>query len=74
MVLSIQFNVLFCRLLANIDHRTMEGEGQKVVHYAAKYGSLNVLELLIERGANPDERDDQWRTPLFEAARHGTCY
>ena len=49
----------------------MEGEGQKVIHYAAKYGALDVLELLIERGANPDERDDKWRTPLFEAAKYG---
>ena len=53
----------------------MEGEGQTVTHYAAKYGSLDVLEHLIDKmGANPNERDDEFRTPLFEAALKGILY
>ena len=47
------------------------GEGQQPIHYAARYGSLQVLDLLIKRGANPDARDDLFRTPLYEAARYG---
>ena len=56
---------------AKIDHRTGKGEGQQAIHYAARYGSLQVMELLIKRGANPDARDDMYRTPLYEAARYG---
>ncbi len=34
---------------------------------AARFDSVKVIELLINAGANPNSRDDEGRTPLFEA-------
>lgn len=56
---------------ANIYHRTMKGEQQSVIHYAAKYDAVDVFILLVKLGANPLERDCKERTPLFVAAESG---
>jgi truncated hemoglobin YjbI/ankyrin repeat protein len=34
------------------------------LHYAARAGFLKTIEVLLERGADPDARDSQGRTPL----------
>ena len=49
----------------------MEGEGQKPVHFAARYNRVDVLEELYKRGAKIDDEDDCTRTPLFLAAASG---
>ena len=72
---SKHYHNFFYLNLANIDHQTIDGEGQKVIHYAAKYGSMDVMEYLFEKGVNLNERDHDHRTPLYEAARKGlSCY
>ena len=39
------------------------------LHYAAKAGFLNVINLLIEKGADLDATDNNGETPLFDAIR-----
>jgi ankyrin repeat protein len=47
-------------------------EKQTPLHYAAKYGSSEVVECLItEFKADKEERDYERRTPLFLAAEFG---
>ena len=36
---------------------------------AAFYGKFNIVQLLLDRGANPGEENDQGRTPLHSASR-----
>lgn len=56
---------------ADINHRTLRGEEQTAIHYAAKFDSLECFQLLIDHGANPLVRDAQYRTPFFLAAERG---
>ncbi|MYC77091.1 hypothetical protein F4X10_15105 [Candidatus Poribacteria bacterium] len=44
-------------------------KGKTGLHYAAKAGFLNVINLLIENGADLDALDNDGETPLFEAIR-----
>ena len=44
-------------------------KGKTGLHYAAKAGFLNVINLLIENGATVDAIDNDGETPLFEAIR-----
>lgn len=37
------------------------------MHFAAEYGSLNVILALVSRGAGLDPTDSQLRTPLMVA-------
>jgi ankyrin repeat protein len=46
-----------------------EGEA---LHWAAHYGNCEVAELLIVRGAHPEARDREGRTPLHYAAEGGS--
>lgn len=68
-------NVLMLKWLlhneADINHRTLRGEEQTAIHYAAKFDSLECFQLLIDHGANPLVRDAQYRTPFFLAAERG---
>lgn len=41
------------------------------LHEAAKYGDLEVVEYLVEKGANVNEKDDDGYTPLHVAAKKG---
>ena len=44
-------------------------KGKTGLHCAAKAGFLNVINLLIEKGADLDATDNNGETPLFEAIR-----
>ena len=44
-------------------------KGKTGLHYAAKAGFLNVINLLIEKGADLDATDKNGETPLFDAIR-----
>ena len=41
------------------------------LHFAAKFGDREVVELLMERGARPNGKDHNGKTPLHWAAIHG---
>ncbi|XP_057289662.1 uncharacterized protein LOC130612375 [Hydractinia symbiolongicarpus] len=56
---------------ANISHRTIKGEEQSAIHFAAKYDAVDAFGMLIKFGANPLERDAKERTPFFVAAEAG---
>ncbi|XP_057290140.1 uncharacterized protein LOC130612805 [Hydractinia symbiolongicarpus] len=56
---------------SNIDHRTIKGEEQSAIHFAAKYDAVDAFGMLIKFGANPLERDAKERTPFFVAAEEG---
>jgi len=51
---------------ANIDAREEEHD-QAAIILAAKFGDAEIVELLINKGAKVDVRDDEGRTPLFFA-------
>ena len=58
------------RLLAlGADINIQNYKGKTGLHYAAKAGFLNVINLLIENGADLDALDNDGETPLFEAIR-----
>ena len=44
--------------------------GETPLHYAATFGSVNSLRILLERGANPNARNRAGATPLIYAAYH----
>ena len=58
-------------LKADINHKTMAGQGQSPIHFAAKHNGVDAFQALVDRGANPLTRDDQSRTPFFVAAHSG---
>ncbi|CAB0035326.1 unnamed protein product [Trichogramma brassicae] len=43
------------------------------LHIAAKYRRVEVLRVLLERGANPNKRDNEQSTPLHAIARLRVC-
>jgi len=45
--------------------------GKTALHYAAEYGHLEIVELLLANGANVSRRDDDKATPLYFAAVGG---
>ena len=47
------------------------GHKRTALHKAAAHGHTPMVQMLLERGANPDCFDSLGRTPLFWAARHG---
>jgi hypothetical protein len=42
-------------------------DGQTLLMLAAKHGQMNICKCLIRKGANPNGRDDNGRTPIFVA-------
>ena len=67
-VYLVNGNFLFA---ANPNHKTIEGEGQYPIHFAAKYNATHCIEYLVSIGCNPNQRDDMLRTPLYVAAEYG---
>ncbi len=45
--------------------------GKTALHYAAEYGHLEIVELLLANGADVNRRDDDQATPLYFAAVGG---
>lgn len=41
---------------------------EQAIHLAARRGHLDMVKLLLDRGASPDARDSQGTTPLFETS------
>ena len=41
------------------------------MHNAAQEGHVEIVKILLERGANPNAEDDAGRTPLHDAAFKG---
>lgn len=56
---------------ANIKHRTMKGQEQTALHFAAKFDALEVFIALMKHGAHPFVLDAKRRTPFFLAAEYG---
>jgi ankyrin repeat protein len=53
------------------DSNTFHGHGATPLHYGAKYGRLQCVELLLLRGANIEACDSMDATPLHWAALWG---
>lgn len=67
---SIVFEILFY-FSADLNHRTMKGEDQLPIHFAAKHDSVEVFDLLVKLGADPLARDANGKTPFYLAAEAG---
>ncbi|XP_065208838.1 uncharacterized protein LOC135837476 [Planococcus citri] len=52
------------------DYKQILG-GYTLLHIAARNGSLEVVEYLLQKGANVNAKHDSNEIPLFEAARNG---
>ena len=55
-------------------HRSLKGEGQMAIHFAAKSGSVDAFNILVKNGANPLEKDERNRCPFYLAAERGIDY
>ncbi|VZH93263.1 unnamed protein product [Fusarium fujikuroi] len=58
-------------LLLDDDPDLMDGNGKTALSYAARYGHLAVVEMLLENGANIDLGDHLFTTPLSWACMCG---
>ena len=73
-ITSAYGNAEILSLLLNhrdIDMNVRIRGGEMAVHHAAREGCSDVLDMLIKRGANPDEQDEIGDTPLLLAAKNG---
>jgi ankyrin repeat protein len=48
-----------------------EGFGETLLHYAARYGRIDIVEYLISKGADPNATDGARNTPLHDAVGSG---
>jgi hypothetical protein len=53
-----------------IDLNCKNGDGNTILHVAARYGNLPAVQLLVRQGASPVERNYRGKTPL-DLAREG---
>lgn len=63
--------VLLEELLEDTDINTVNSSHETLLHVAAEYGHLSVIELLIRKGARLDLRDNKGHTALHRAASRG---
>ncbi|KAL5265822.1 hypothetical protein ACHWQZ_G006498 [Mnemiopsis leidyi] len=49
---------------------TPDGEGFTAMHYAARYNNIDVMELLLQHGADVNVRDEDGQTPFHHATRY----
>jgi ankyrin repeat protein len=59
------------RMLIRVDPNTRDICGRAPLHYAAREGRVEVIKLLLERGAYPNAWDNCDKTPLHYAAERG---
>ena len=59
------------RMLIRVDPNTRDICGRAPLHYAAREGRVEVMKLLLERGAYPNAWDNGGMTPLHYAAERG---
>ena len=67
----IHYILNFSIIIANMSKKAQGYEEYQAVHFAAAYDATKALQMLIELGANPDERDGWQQTPIFLAAKYG---
>jgi len=48
-----------------------KGQRSSSLHYAACFGRVNIVKLLLRHGANPEIRDEEGKTPLDKARERG---
>jgi len=53
-----------------VEMRKTDADGRTAIHYAAMGGSIPVMKLLLEKGAQLNSVDSKRRSPLFLAALH----
>ncbi|KAJ3599409.1 hypothetical protein NHX12_033372 [Muraenolepis orangiensis] len=58
-------------MLNHVDVNAVNSLQESLLHVAAEHGRLALLGLLLRRGARPDPRDQEGRTPLHRAANRG---
>ncbi|GFO12916.1 krev interaction trapped protein 1 [Plakobranchus ocellatus] len=59
------------RLKQNYDHSLLDSEGCAPIHYAARFGCINVVATLLSAGCSPNIQDGELSTALHVAARKG---
>jgi ankyrin repeat protein len=50
---------------------TLDGRGDQPIHHAARNGDTDIIQLLIQRGANVNARNSRGHTVLYCAGGHG---
>ncbi|CAL8254722.1 unnamed protein product [Merluccius merluccius] len=58
-------------MLDGVDVNAVDSSRGSLLHVAAENGRLSLLGLILRRGARPDLRDQEGRTPLHRAANRG---
>ena len=61
----------FITLFETVDLSSKDSDGLSPLHYAAKNGDCDLIELFIEDGVKPDIHDNDRMTPLHYAAAEG---
>jgi uncharacterized protein len=51
----------------------VDDSGMNILHYAAAYGSADIVKLLLDRGMTIDAQDKVGRTPVLVASVFGNC-
>ncbi|KAM4722950.1 CARD- and ANK-domain containing inflammasome adapter protein-like [Rhinophrynus dorsalis] len=59
------------KILRGSDINAVNSSGETLLHIAAAYGHVPVIEYLINKGAKIDAKDKKNRTPLHRAAENG---
>eukprot|EP00002_Diphylleia_rotans_P039750 TRINITY_DN9294_c0_g1_i1.p1 TRINITY_DN9294_c0_g1~~TRINITY_DN9294_c0_g1_i1.p1 ORF type:complete len:1056 (+),score=235.02 TRINITY_DN9294_c0_g1_i1:54-3221(+) len=54
-----------------VDVNTSDASGMSAMAYAAQFGQLSVMQVLLEFGADINRKDDRGDTPLSVSAYHG---
>ncbi|HPY29494.1 MAG TPA: ankyrin repeat domain-containing protein [Verrucomicrobiota bacterium] len=63
-ILQSNTNGIAALLAAGADVNVQDRFGGSALHYAVRMGNPTVLQMLLEKGANPNVRNDQGLTPL----------
>lgn len=66
---TAQHDVIYCRFNASIDKANLLGHTP--LHAAARKGHVDIMEVLMEAGADVDVRSPRGHTPLYIAMEAG---